>query len=294
MCCTTSAGQGFASRPLGNQRLDLRALQAIEHEGRDVGAWRPGRAELRAIRQHVQHRHRGRLLDHQPEHLQRGGVGPVQVFPRRQHRLPLGLRRQPCDQRVQRLLFLLLRRHRQRRIALRRQRHRQQPGEQRHHLGQRQARGPQPRLQFGQPGRGGIVRRKLQQVLEVGDHGIEGTGGVIGRTAKGHARQALGAHLRPQPLHQGRLANTGLAADEDHLPQPGFALVPAAAQQPALLLPPHQHRHRGRHKLLVAAGRRQQATHTADRHRLGNPMERVRPQVFQGKGARAPAAPSRR
>ena len=33
------------------------------------------------------------------------------------------------------------------------------------------------------------------------------------------------------------------------------------------------------------AGRRQQATHTADRHRLGDPVERVGPQVFQGKGA---------
>ncbi len=33
--------------------------------------------------------------------------------------------------------------------------------------------GPQPRFQFDQPGRGGIVWRKLPQVLEVGDHGIE-------------------------------------------------------------------------------------------------------------------------
>ena len=72
---------------------------------------------------------------------------------------------------------------------------------------------------------------------------------------------------------------------QDDLPQPGFALVPAAAQQPAFLLPPHQERHPGSHKLLVMAGRRQQATHTADRHRLCDPVERVGPQVFQGKGA---------
>jgi hypothetical protein len=32
MYCTTSAG-GFCLRPLGHQRLDLQALQAIEHEG---------------------------------------------------------------------------------------------------------------------------------------------------------------------------------------------------------------------------------------------------------------------
>ena len=161
MCCTTSAGQGFASRPLGNQCLDLRALQAVEHERGDVGTLRPGRAELWAVGQHVQHRHRGRLLDDQPEGLQRGGIGPVQVFPHHQHRLPLGLRHQPRHQRIQHLLFLVLRRQRQRRIALRRERHRKQPGKQRHDLSQRQARGPQPCLQFGEPGRGRIVRFKL-------------------------------------------------------------------------------------------------------------------------------------
>ena len=128
---------------------------------------------------------------------------------------------------------------------------------------------------------------QLQQVLEVGDHGIEGTVGVIGRTAKGNTRQALGAHLRPQPLHQGRLANTGLAAEEDHLSQPSFALVPEAAQESTLLFPPHQHQHQHRssHKLLVAAGGLSQATYTAHRHWLGNAMERMRPKVFQGKGA---------
>ena len=101
-------GQGFASYPLGNQRLDLPALQAIEHERGEVGAGRPGRAKRGARRQDMQHRHRGRLLDDEPEQLQRGGVGPVQVFPHRQHGLTFGLCCQPCDQHVQRLLFLVL------------------------------------------------------------------------------------------------------------------------------------------------------------------------------------------
>jgi hypothetical protein len=45
----------------------------------------------------------------------------------------------------------------------------------------------------------------------------------------GNTRQSLSTYLRPQRLHQGRLANASLAADEDDLPQPGFALLPAAA-----------------------------------------------------------------
>jgi hypothetical protein len=110
--------QGFASHALRNQRLNLRALQAVEHQGGDVGALRPGRAELRTEGQHVQHRHSGRLFNQEPKHFQRRGVGPVQVFPGHQHRLPLGLRDHPRQQGVQRLLFLLLRRHHQRRIAL--------------------------------------------------------------------------------------------------------------------------------------------------------------------------------
>ena len=73
-----------------------------------MGAWRPGWTELRAIREHVQHGHGGCLLDQQSENLSGVvGCGPVQVFPRHQYWLPLGLYLQPCHQRVQRLLFLL-------------------------------------------------------------------------------------------------------------------------------------------------------------------------------------------
>ena len=76
-------------------------------------------------------------------------------------------------------------------------------------------------------------------------------------------------------------------------PKPGFALFPASAQQPAFLLPPHQEGRPGSHKLLVVARYRQQATHTAHRHGLGNAVERVGPHVFQGKSALHQPSPSR-
>jgi hypothetical protein len=119
----------------------------------------------------------------------------------------------------------------------------------------------------------------------MGDHGIEGTGGMIGRTAIGNAWKVLGAYLGPEPLDQGRFAYTSLPADEDDLSQPGFALVPAAAQQPTFLLAPHQHWDGSHHKLLARAGCRQQATHPADHHRLCDAVEGVGAQRFQGKRA---------
>jgi hypothetical protein len=107
---------------------------------------------------------------------------------------------------------------------------------------------------------------------------------VIGRTAKSDARQSLGAHLRPQRFHQGRFADASLTADQDDLAQAGFALLPAAAQQPDFLIASDQERRPGRHKLLVMAGCRQQATHPAHRHGLGDAGERMGPKVVQGKG----------
>ena len=101
-------GQRLAPRQVRDQRFDLRPLQAVEGDGRHMRAGRPGRGKLRAIGQHVQHRHRRRLLQHQSQHLQRGRVGPVQVFPRHHHRLAFGFLQHPGHQRIEGLLLLLL------------------------------------------------------------------------------------------------------------------------------------------------------------------------------------------
>jgi hypothetical protein len=74
-----------------------------------------------------------------------------------------------------------------------------------------------------------------------------------------------------------------LTADADDLPEPGFTLVPAAAQQSAFLFPPHQHRDRSSHPVLIVAGRRQWATDTAHCYWLCNPMKCVGSQIIQGK-----------
>ena len=135
-------GQRLAPRPVRDQRLDLRPLQAVEGDGRQMRARRPGRHKLWMRGEHVQHRHRGRLLQHQPQHLQGGWISPVQVFPGHQPRLPFGLGQHPGHQRIEGLLLLLLRGERWGRIAPI-QRHREQGREQRHHLVERQAHGAQ-------------------------------------------------------------------------------------------------------------------------------------------------------
>ena len=126
--------EGFSSRPLGNQRLNLRALQAVEHER--VMWERGGQGGLNSGRegQHVQHGYGGRLLDHSPSTS--SVVGSAQSgLPLHQHRLPLGLRLHPRQQCVERLLFLLLPRcQRQRRTPLLAPLG-QEPGQQRYPLG---------------------------------------------------------------------------------------------------------------------------------------------------------------
>ena len=126
--------QCLAACQVRDQRLDLRALQAIEGNRGHMRTGRPGRLELLAECQHVQHRHRGRLLQDQTQHFQRRRIGPVQVFPHGQRRLSFGFLQQPTHQRILGLLPLLLRGHVQGCIASLWHRHREQGGKQGHHF----------------------------------------------------------------------------------------------------------------------------------------------------------------
>ena len=148
---------------------------------RQMRARRPGRGKLRAEREHVQHGGGRGLLDQQPQQLEGRGIGPVQVFPHGQHRLPGGFLQQPGHQRILGLLPLLLWGHAAGRIAFCGKWHGQQGAKQGHNLFTGQTTGLEPLLQLGQFRFGGIGPLKLQHLLEVLNDGIEGTVGVIGR-----------------------------------------------------------------------------------------------------------------
>ena len=112
-------------------------------------------------------------------------------------------------------------------IAPLRQWYREQRGEQRYDLRQGLARGIKQPLQLDEPGLGSLVALPAQQALEVRNHWVEGTVGMIGRTAKRQARTSLMPDVLPQRLHQSRFANTCLATEQHHLAQPFLTLLPA-------------------------------------------------------------------
>jgi len=81
------------------------------------------------------------------------GVGPVQILPCYQYRGPFRRFDQPGNDRIERRIASLLRRHRKARIAVLGHRHGHQIGEQPHALGEGQG------LEAGEPG------FELRQVL---------------------------------------------------------------------------------------------------------------------------------
>ena len=185
--------------------------------------------------QHQQQAGGGDLVQEQPEQLQGGRVGPVQVFPYGQHRVLRGFCQQPGDQRFLRLLLLALRTQGQRRIPLW-DGQRQQGGHQRYHLRQGQARRLYCLLQRGQSGLRRLLAVPVQQPLEVLNDRIEGTVGVIGGTAQRQPWRSLVHHTLGEHTHQARFANARLAAEQHHLAQPVAGSAPSAPA--AASLPP--------------------------------------------------------
>src|SRR5262245_26915527 len=104
----------------------------------EVRAPRPGWAETGPKSAQRQDAGGGALIDQEAEKLQRGRIDPVQIFHDKEHRLLRGNAPQDRQQGVQRLLLLLLRRYGQGGIV-RRQREREERGQEGYRLRQRQA-----------------------------------------------------------------------------------------------------------------------------------------------------------
>src|SRR5713101_8133266 len=142
----------------------------------------PGRGKLRAKRQQRQNPRGGHLVEQQTQHLQRGGVGPVQVFPDGIDRLFCCFLHQPAHQRCERLLLLLLGAQGQRGEVCRR-RQRQEGGQERERVILWEPIVTEPLLEFYQLGFRRIFPAKLQQPLQVLNERIQSAVLVIGGTA---------------------------------------------------------------------------------------------------------------
>src|SRR2546425_693179 len=133
----------------------------------------PRRSEVGAKSKESQ-QPRGRyLIEDEGENLQSRGVGPVEVFPGTVHGSFLGFLDDPGHQRFLGLLLLFLRAQRKGWSTLW-LRQWEQGGQQWQGIGLREAVLGEDLLEFGQLGLQSLVRRKLQEPLQVLDDRIEG------------------------------------------------------------------------------------------------------------------------
>ena len=102
-------GQRVAARHRRGQCSALPPGQPVQRYQRRVRPAAPGRGEVGAEGQQHQHPLARDPPDEPVEQLQRGRVGPVQIFEDGQHRLPAGEAGHLLDQDLDRRLPLLLR-----------------------------------------------------------------------------------------------------------------------------------------------------------------------------------------
>ena len=111
-------GQRLAARQRGDHRRTLRPGQLGQVQCADMALPGPARLKLRPVGEHDQQRNGFHPVDQQIQHLQRGGVGPVRILEQHHAGLLPGGRFGEIDQGPQRLVLVLLRRHRQGAVAL--------------------------------------------------------------------------------------------------------------------------------------------------------------------------------
>ena len=130
--------------------------------------------------------------------------------------------------------------------------------------------------------RRGILRLPAEHALQMFDDRMKGARRVKRRTADRHPNVVLAGRL-PQSLHQAGLADPGFPLDQHDLAAAVAAAVPGPQQQPHLLLAPDEGcRAPGPccGKPALDIPRRQDAP---GRHRLGEPLELIGPQILEGE-----------
>jgi hypothetical protein len=229
-------GQRPAGDKLG-QGLDLGGCQAIERDAGDVREAGPGRLVFRPEGEDRQYRQGADALDRQIEHFERGRIRPMGVFEQHQYRFLPRQCFELVEQGCQGQAALLGRAQCERRIAVA-GRDRQQRGEERRGLGNAR------RRQYGFE----LVELRLRRVLggkaggtpQLHDKRVQDAVAVIGRALITQPRvrlvRGLGGELSAEP----RLADAGLAREQDDLAGAGPGPAQAVAQQGALRRPPDE------------------------------------------------------
>ncbi len=159
----------------------------------------------------------------------------MQILEDQQHRLAHGQADQLLDQRIQGPLLLQIRAQGQGRVAIV-EGDRQKGGEQRPELGAGVGGLAQQPFQLVQPELRRIGRIEAGDPLQPLDDRVERIVGVEPGAVKAHAGMRLRAQPLADRLGEARLADAGLAADQDDLALALLGLLPQAEQQAKLVL----------------------------------------------------------
>ena len=235
-------GQSGPVRDPPHERRRLAPAEAVEHQGRHVRPAGPGRREVGAEGDQQQDRQTGRALDREVEQLARARVDPVHVLEDHQRRPARRLRLELAQQRREGPLAPALRGGQGRGVAVA-GRQRQQLGQEGHVLRGRRGR-RQQRLQLGEPRLGRVAAREPGRALEPRDHRVERAVPVVRRAEVAQGDVPLLGQVLLEGGEQPRLADPGLAGQQDDPALAALGLLPAAPQQGQLLLAPDQRRQR--------------------------------------------------
>ena len=192
-----------------------------------MGAPRPGRLELGAEGHEQENRQVPGAVDHEAEKIEGRGIDPMDVLDHHQHGRLLGSRLDDAADDVEDALFQFLGFEGERRVpAARRQR--QEGRQQGCHLGHREPETAERRLDLVEPlwrPVGGVEAELPPQLL---DHRMQGAVPVIGRRVVEDAAHGFAFQALAQPVRDARLAEPGLAGEQDHLSLAIPSLGPAS------------------------------------------------------------------
>ena len=253
------------------------AAEAAEGQSRDVRMPAERRLGIGPAGEQDEHARGGDPVEGLRDQLERGGIGPVHVLDDHQDRLPAGEAQHLIDQMRQCPIAKLLGRELGRRIGFQAE-HR---GNERKGIGRVGRSAPQQGFELGQPHRLRVGRIEAGGEGEVPHHRPEWRAGVVGRALTRQHGAPARLDLVHECPHQARLADAGLAHQQNCLALAGSRAPPPFQQERKLLIAPDHRQRRPGAPGIEPAARRSLADDLEAGDRLGDALERQGPQVAQ-------------
>ena len=272
--------QALAAGGMRDDRLDRGAREPVQCQARDHRMAAEGRNKDRTRGDHHEHACALHAIQRQLDQLQGRRIDPVRILDHPQHGPAAGEPGQLIDQHGERAAAALLRRQRQRAVAAR-------PVETRERRHQRRrladiVRGPgEQGLEPVQSAISAVVRGEAGGMGELLNHRVKRGVRVVGRALVAQQEVRLAGDGLDQGLGDPRLADPGLAGEQDHLPFTGLGLPPALDQQGELVIAADDRRHAVRLPGCEAGLERALGEHHEGGCRFLEPLEGLRSERAQ-------------